>query len=310
MSPVKFFNKIFIHSSLFILLGCFSIYTATAQNGKPGNGKFTISGYIKDSSNGESLTGATAYIKELKIGVRANDYGYFVMSAPAGNYTLIFSFSGYRIITQTITLDKNIQINPLLSMMSLQAQEIVVTGDRTDRNVKSTEMSRIEISGEKVKSLPVIFGEPDILKAITLLPGIKSGGEGSTGFYVRGGGPDQNLIMMDEAVIYNPSHLLGFLSVFNTDAVRNLEIIKGGMPANYGGRLSSILNVNMKDGDNQKYIFSGGVGLIASRFSAEGPIKKNKSSFLIAARRTYIDALVQPFLPSKYKGNGYYFFMT
>ncbi|MFI5222456.1 MAG: TonB-dependent receptor plug domain-containing protein, partial [Bacteroidia bacterium] len=203
---------------------------------------------------------------------------------------------------------KNISINVQLKPSAIETQEVVVTGERTDKNVKSTEMSRMEITGEKVKSLPVIFGEPDVLKAITLLPGIKSGGEGSTGFYVRGGGPDQNLIMMDEAVIYNPSHLLGFMSVFNTDAVKNVEIIKGGMPANYGGRLSSILNVTMREGNNQKFVFNGGIGLIASRFSAEGPIKKNKSSFIIAARRTYIDVLAQPFLPEKYKGNGYYFY--
>ncbi|MFN5919776.1 MAG: TonB-dependent receptor plug domain-containing protein, partial [Bacteroidota bacterium] len=152
------------------------------------------------------------------------------------------------------------------------------------------------------------MGEPDVLKAITLLPGIKSGGEASTGFYVRGGGPDQNLVLMDEGVIYNPSHLLGFLSVFNTDAVRNVEIIKGGMPAQYGGRLSSILNVNLKEGNNQKFQGSGGVGLIASRFSVEGPIKRGKSSFILSGRRTYIDALVRPFLADSLRGNGYYFY--
>lgn len=269
---------------------------------------WSISGYIRDSANGESLIGAIAYIKELKTGARANEYGYYVITAPAGTYTVVYSYAGFNNNEVTVTLDRNIKQNVQMHTLSAQGQEVVVTGERTDRNVKSTEMSRMEISGEKVKSLPVIFGEPDVLKAITLLPGIKSGGEGSTGFYVRGGGPDQNLVMMDEAVVYNPSHLLGFLSVFNTDAVRNIEIIKGGMPANYGGRLSSILNVNMKEGNNQKLAVNGGVGLIASRLSVEGPIRKNKSSFIISGRRTYIDALAKPFLPEQYKGNGYYFY--
>jgi hypothetical protein len=169
-------------------------------------------------------------------------------------------------------------------------------------------MSMVEIDAEKLKSLPVILGEQDVLKAITLLPGIKSGGEAGTGFYVRGGGPDQNLILMDEAVVYNPSHLFGFLSVFNADAVKNIEIIKGGMPANYGGRLSSILNVSMREGNNKKFQSSGGIGLIASRFTVEGPLKKGKSSFLLSGRRTYIDVLAKPFIPSSLSGTGYYFY--
>lgn len=295
----NFIRAKFIFFTLMMLVSCFSVSAQT---------KFSISGTIKDSSNGESLIGATISIKELKIGTAANEYGYYVITAPAGKYTLVYTYSGFSHQEIPINLTQNIRQNIFMKTLIVQAQEIIVTGERTDRNVKSTEMSRIEISGEKIKSLPVIFGEPDILKAITLLPGIKSGGEGSTGFYVRGGGPDQNLVLMDEAVVYNPSHLLGFLSVFNTDAVRNIEIIKGGMPANYGGRLSSILNVNMKEGNNQKFAVSGGVGVIASRLSVEGPIKKNKSSFIISARRTYIDALAQPFLPKKYKGNGYYFY--
>jgi outer membrane receptor for ferrienterochelin and colicin len=287
-----------------LIFSC-SIISAQTKSNAP---KFTISGYIKDSSNGESLIGSTIYIKELKTGGATNEYGYYILSVPSGSFTLVYSFMGFKTKEITFNVKQNIKQNVLLKESNIETKEVVVTGERSDRNFKSTEMSRMEISGEKVKSLPVIFGEPDVLKAITLLPGIKSGGEGSTGFYVRGGGPDQNLVMMDEAVVYNPAHLLGFMSVFNTDAVKNIEIIKGGMPANYGGRLSSILNVSMKDGDNQKYVFSGGVGLIASRFSAEGPIKKNKSSFIVSARRTYIDALVQPFLASQYKGNGYYFY--
>ncbi len=270
--------------------------------------KFTLSGELRDSSNGETLIGAVVKIIETNKAISTNTYGYFALTLPPGNYTVQITYLGFQTKILKVNLDKDTKLNLKLSQKSITGKEVVIKGERADKNVRSTEMSTVELSGEKVKQLPVIFGEPDILKAITLLPGIKSGGEGGTGFYVRGGGPDQNLILMDEAVVYNPSHLFGFLSVFNTDAVKNLEVIKGGMPANYGGRLSSILNVTMREGNNQKYEFNGGVGLIASRFSAEGPIKKGKSSFLIAARRTYIDVLAQPFLPKSAQGNAYYFY--
>lgn len=273
-----------------------------------GQNKFTISGELSDSSNGETLIGAIVKVVETKKAVASNGFGYFAFTLPEGKYSLQISFIGFQTKTIIVNLTQNQKINVKLSPKSITNRELVIKGERADKNIRSTEMSTVELSGEKVKQLPVIFGEPDILKAITLLPGIKSGGEGGTGFYVRGGGPDQNLILMDEAVVYNPSHLFGFLSVFNTDAVKNLEVIKGGMPANYGGRLSSILNVTMREGNNQKYEFNGGVGLIASRFSAEGPMKKGKSSFLIAARRTYIDVLAQPFLPKSAQGNAYYFY--
>ncbi len=269
---------------------------------------FTLSGEIKDSLNGETLIGVLVKVIETNKTISTNSYGSFSLNLPKGKYTLVISYLGYQNITIKTNLDKNTYLNLTLFQKNSFKKEVLIKGERQDQNVISTEMSRVELSGEKVKKLPVIFGEPDILKAITLLPGIKSGGEGGTGFYVRGGGPDQNLILMDEAVVYNPSHLFGFLSVFNTDVVKNIEVIKGGIPANFDGRLSSILNVNMREGNNKKYEFNGGIGLIASRFSIEGPIKKNKSSFLIAARRTYIDMLVQPFLPKSAQGNSYYFY--
>jgi hypothetical protein len=278
------------------------IFNVTAQN------KYTLSGELRDSSNGETLIGAVVKIIETNKAISTNTYGYFALNLPLGNYTVQITYLGFQTKIIKVNLEKDIKLNVKLVQKNFTGKEVVIKGEREDKNIRSTEMSTLELSGEKVKQLPVIFGEPDILKAITLLPGIKSGGEGGTGFYVRGGGPDQNLILMDEAVVYNPSHLFGFLSVFNTDAVKNLEVIKGGMPANYGGRLSSILNVTMREGNNQKYEFNGGVGLIASRFSAEGPIKKGKSSFLIAARRTYIDVLAQPFLPKSAQGNAYYFY--
>ena len=269
---------------------------------------FSIAGYVKDSSTGETLIGAAIRIPETSIATVTNTYGYFSLSLPNATKKVLISYIGYKSKLVSINEIKNQQLKIALSPLSLEVKEVVINADRQDKNVKSTEMSRIELSGEKIKSLPVIFGEPDVLKAITLLPGIKSGGEASTGFYVRGGGPDQNLILMDEAVVYNPSHLFGFLSVFNSDAVKNIEIIKGGMPANYGGRLSSILNVNMREGNNTQYKYSGGIGLISTRLSAEGPIEKEKSSFLVSARRTYIDILAKPFLPENIKGNSYYFY--
>jgi hypothetical protein len=291
---IKHFTFIFL-----LVILCVNTY---AQN------KFTLSGELRDSSSGETLIGALVKVLETNKAVSTNTYGYFALNLPTGKYTIAISYLGFQSRNIKINLDKNVSVNLKLAPKSTIGKEVVIKGEREDKNVRSTEMSRVELSGEKVKQLPVVFGEPDILKAITLLPGIKSGGEGGTGFYVRGGGPDQNLILMDEAVVYNPSHLFGFLSVFNTDAVKNLEVIKGGMPANYGGRLSSILSVNMREGNNQKFEYNGGVGLIASRFCAEGPMKKNKSSFLIAFRRTYIDVLAQPFLPKTAQGNAYYFY--
>ena len=295
-------NRFPFFSILLIFYLILSPDSSWAQN------SFTVSGYIKDSVNGETLIGATIRVKDAANGTATNVYGFFSLTLPQGNYDLICSYLGYQSKTIRLNLTKNASINLGLAPQGIQSKEVVITGEREDKNVRSTEMGRIELSGEKIRSLPVIFGEPDVLKAITLLPGIKSGGEASTGFYVRGGGPDQNLILMDEAVVYNPSHLFGFLSVFNSDAVKNIDIIKGGMPANYGGRLSSILNVNMREGNNQNFNYGGGIGLISSRLTAEGPIQKSKSSFLISGRRTYIDVLAKPFLPDRIKGNSYYFY--
>ncbi|MFN3445691.1 MAG: TonB-dependent receptor, partial [Bacteroidia bacterium] len=237
----------------------------------------TINGFVKDSTTGEVLVGAIIKTIDGKKGAATDVKGYYKIDLTAGVYTIQITYLGYITQQRTISVStQDINLNFSLSSNAVSTKEAVITGERNNKNVTSTEMSRVELSGEQVKTLPVIFGEPDVLKAITLLPGIKSGGEGGTGFYVRGGGPDQNLILMDDAVIYNASHLLGFLSVFNTDAVRNVEVIKGGMPANYGGRLSSILNVNLREGDEQKYKVNGGIGLISSRIMAEGPIQKGK----------------------------------
>jgi hypothetical protein len=305
----SYFVKNQLHESGMLRLAIFIIFSIQfIPSLVKGQAYYTISGYVRDTANGEDLVGATLYVPELKKGTATNEYGFFSLSLPEGNYQLQISYVGFATKILSIDLQKNMSLNLGLGTNTVQTEEVVVTTERADRNVRSTEMSRAELTAERIKTLPVVLGEPDVLKAITLLPGIKSGGEGNTGFYVRGGGPDQNLILMDEAVVYNPSHLLGFMSVFNTDAIKKAEIIKGGMPANYGGRLSSILNVHMREGNNQKMAVSGGIGLIASRLTIEGPIQKSKSSFIVSGRRTYIDALAKPFLKGDQKGNGYYFY--
>lgn len=268
-----------------------------------------VSGSVTDSSSGENMASVSISLKGSNRQVQSNTYGYYSIGVNKGRNTLIFSMSGYESYEWSFESEKSIQRNIKLKPIPSELGQVKIKGQKSgDRNIRSTDMGRVEIPADKIRQLPALFGEPDVLRILTLLPGIKSGGEGSTGFYVRGGGPDQNLVMIDEGVVYNASHLLGFFSVFNADAVKNVEVIKGGMPAQYGGRLSSIVNVSMKDGNNQKTQVKTGVGLISSRLSVEGPIVKGKSSYIFSARRTYIDRLVQPFLPADRKGSGYYFY--
>lgn len=292
--------------TILVLLAAFLLLQqhAYAQN------KYTISGYIKDASSGESLLGASITIKELNKGVQSNEYGFYSITIPQGSYTIIASYLGFNTRVDTIRLTKNYRYNVNLSSKAIQSAEVTISSKRADENVKSTQMSIQTLEMEKVKTLPVILGEVDILKTLQLLPGIQSAGEGNSGFYVRGGGPDQNLVLLDEAVVYNTGHLFGFFSVFNSDAINNTSIIKGGIPAEYGGRLSSVVNVNMKEGNNQKFHATGGVGLISSRLTLEGPIQKNKSSFMVAGRRTYIDVLTKPFAGDndRLRNSGYYFY--
>lgn len=272
--------------------------------------KVTLSGYIKDSNSGESLPGANIGIVELKRGVNANGYGFYSISVPKGNYTVKVSYLGFE--TQLITLDLKADKKLDIEMIpkGITTKEIVIKDTRKDENVKSTEMGIHQLSMETIKKLPVIMGEVDVLKSLQLLPGVSSAGEGQSGFYVRGGGPDQNLILLDDAVVYNTGHLFGFFSVFNGDAIKNVTLIKGTAPANYGGRLSSVVDISMKEGNNKKFQVEGGIGLIASRLSVQGPIIKNKASFMISARRTYIDALIKPFANKNgsFSGSGYYFY--
>lgn len=281
-----------------------------SQNPISSSNKFTISGYVKDKSDGESAPGTTILIKEINKATSANLYGFYSLTVPSGNYTLVYTFLGYETFTQTIQLDKNISINVNLVASENQLGEVEISTDKPDQNVSSSQMGAVNLDMAEIKKLPAFMGEVDVLKTIQLLPGVKSAGDGNSGFYVRGGGPDQNLILLDEAPVYNASHLMGFFSVFNGDAIKNVNLIKGGMPAQYGGRLSSVLDISMKEGNNQTFHATGGIGVIASRLTVEGPIKKDVSSFIISARRTYIDVLSKPFFKpgSAFAGTTYFFY--
>ena len=272
--------------------------------------KYTISGYVRDSLSRETLIGSTISIKGETKGVNSNTYGFFSITLPEGDYTIAISFVGYLPREIELPLHNNIELDIALMAKASLSQEIVISSKRRDANVKNAQMGRIDLSMNKIRSLPVIFGEVDPLKALQLLPGVRNAGEGNSGLYVRGGGPDQNLILLDDAVVYNPGHLFGFFSVFNGDAIKNVSLIKGGMPAQYGGRLSSVLDISMKDGNMQDFHTEGGIGTISSRVTVEGPIAKDKASFMISGRRTYIDLLVKPFVPksSSFYGSGYFFY--
>lgn len=292
--------KMFFFAFLFVLAGL----TASAQH------KYTISGYIKDSLNGETLIGATIAVQGQTKGISSNLYGFYSITLDEGQYVLICTFVGYRIKAVSIDLHADTKINFDVLPKAYLAEEVVVSSKKRDANVKNAQMGKFTLPIEQIKSIPAFLGEVDLLKTIQFLPGVRNAGEGSAGIYVRGGGPDQNLILLDDAPVYNTGHLFGFFSIFNSDAIKNVTLIKGGMPAQYGGRLSSVLDVSMKEGNNQKLQVDGGIGLIASRLSIQGPLKKNKSSFIVSGRRTYIDAIAKPFIKSgsQFKGSGYYFY--
>jgi hypothetical protein len=271
--------------------------------------KHTVSGYISDASSGEELISATIYIKELKTGTVTNTYGFYSLNLPNGEYTVTYSFIGYSSQEFSINLKEDVKKNVELRPIAILTGEVEIYGKRKDANITSTDVGKVEVDVQKAKAIPVVFGEVDILKTLQLLPGVKSAGEGSSGFYVRGGGADQNLILLDEALVFSPGHLFGFFSIFNSDAIKSLTLIKGGMPANYGGRLASVVDVTMKDGNNKSYHADGGIGIISSRLTIEGPIIKDKSSFIISGRRTYADLVMRPFTKNTdFSGNGYYFY--
>lgn len=299
----------FIGSTLLILLAMAGI----AQNNPEKMNRATINGYVKDSLSGESIIGATVSVT-LSGGnsrsVMSNQYGFYSLTLDKGAYTINVSHISYLGKSISVTLDSNQSHNFDLYSKSSAISEVVVYSKRRDGNVKNAQMGKVDLSMNQIRNIPAFMGEVDLLKAIQLLPGVRNAGEGNAGFYVRGGGPDQNLIMLDDAVVYNTGHLFGFFSIFNSDAIKNVSLIKGGMPAQYGGRLSSVVDVTMKEGNINKFQVDGGIGLIASRFSIQGPIKKDKASFILSARRTYVDALVKPGIKksSSFYGSGYYFY--
>ncbi|MGB3465183.1 MAG: TonB-dependent receptor [Cyclobacteriaceae bacterium] len=270
--------------------------------------QYTLSGYIKDAENGEVLIGSSVFVKEINGGAVSNVYGYYSITLPPGTYNVEYTYIGFDAIKKTIELTGNVRMDIELAASSEQLEEVVITGEAVDENISSNHMSTVELDIQSIKKVPVFAGEVDIIKSIQLLPGVSSVGEGSSGFNVRGGSVGQNLILLDEAPVYQSSHLFGFFSVFNPDAVKDVKLYKGGIPAKYGGRLSSILDIRMKEGNNKKYVVNGGLGTVFSRLSLEGPIKKDKSSFIIAARRSYADVLAKAFTDVLEDGAALYFY--
>jgi len=268
--------------------------------------KTTVNGTVKDKLSGESIMGAVIKIDQLaNVVVTSNEYGFFAIALPKGKYDLSISFVGYEEKRIPIALNEPKSIQVFLESKN-QLTEVVVESKRKDDNLMKAQMGTETLNMKSISRVPVIFGERDVLKTIQLLPGVKSAGEGNSGFYVRGGASDQNLILLDEAPVYNASHLLGFFSTFNSDAIKDATLIKGNGPAQYGGRLSSVLDVKMKEGNNKNYIVNGGIGLISSRISIEGPIQEDKSSFILSGRRTYADVFLKA--SEKFKDNILYFY--
>jgi outer membrane receptor protein involved in Fe transport len=283
-----------------LIIGCMSLsYTVIAQK------KFTVSGYVKEKGSQEQLFGVNVSIKGKPIGTSTNVYGFYSITLPENSeINLVYSYVGYESQDSTLVLTKDININMLLTSMNVLEEVVVSSKKQTDRVSETVQMSQIEVPIQQIKKLPAFLGEKDVLRVLQLMPGVQKGSEGQTGIYVRGGGPDQNLIILDDANVYNANHLFGFFSVFNGDALKSVELTKGGFPARFGGRLSSVIDLNMKEGNKEKVSGEGGIGLISSRLTLEGPIKKNKASFLISTRRTYLDVLAKPLILAAQRSEG------
>ena len=275
---------------------------------------YTISGYISDKSSDEMLISANIYDFKSSSGTVSNTYGFYSITLPAGDVKIRASYIGYTDINTEFTLRQDTTINfPLPS--SVEMEEVVIVAEKASegRIEERTQMSTVEVPVEQIKKIPALLGEVDVIKALQLLPGVQSGGEGTSGLYVRGGSPDQNLILLDGVPVYNANHLFGFFSVFNADAIKDVKLIKGGFPARYGGRLSSVLEINLKEGNQNEFHGEGSIGLVASKLTLEGPISEN-TSFIVSGRRTYIDLLAKPFIQSSLEedgqegGTGYYFY--
>jgi hypothetical protein len=258
--------------------------------------KITVSGFIKDGTTKEALIGATVVNANAKTGTSTNQYGFFSLTVPiVDTIELLISYQGYKLQAKKIITKENIQVDILLEPSVSSLDEVVLRAGKNNRNVQKAQMGVIDVPIRAIKNLPVLMGERDVLKIIQLLPGVQGGQEGTTGFYVRGGNLDQNLVQLDEATVYNPNHLFGLFSTFNVNSINNVQLIKGGFPAEYGGRLSSILNITMKEGNKTRYQTEGGIGLLSTNLAFQGPIQKNKSSFIVSGRRSYIDLLLKPF---------------
>nr|WP_074587897.1 TonB-dependent receptor [Pedobacter antarcticus] len=271
--------------------------------------RYTISGFVKDSTTGEQMIGATiSSVGAVTSGTRSNEYGFFSLTIPEGEYQFKVGVVGYAIDTRTVQLNKNIQLQIALKPEDNNLSEVVIRSGGSTQKVSSAQMGVEKLSMKEIDQVPVLFGERDLIKVVQLLPGVKSAGEGNSGFFVRGGAADQNLVLLDEAIVYNPSHLLGFFSTFNSDAIKDVTLLKGINPANYGGRLSSVMDVRMNDGNNQELRVNGGIGIIASRLTIEGPIVKDKGSFLISGRRTYVDMFMKLSSDTAIKKSALYFY--
>ena len=278
-----------------------------AGTGAQGGRKHTLSGYVEDASSGEKLIGAVLHEPDLRQGTTTNRYGFFSLTLPAGSLRVVVSHIGYQSDTLATQLEADQQLNIALEPEALEMEAVEVEAERLDPIQMESRMSVVQVPVRQIKSAPVLMGEVDVLKTLQLLPGVQSGAEGMSGLYVRGGSPDQNLILLDDAPVYNASHLFGFFSVFNANAIKNVQLTKAGFPARYGGRLSSVLEIDMKDGNMKEFEAEGSVGLIASQLTVQGPLRKDRTSFILSGRRTYVDMLVRPFLPEDDRG-GYHFY--
>jgi len=289
-----------------IFLTCLLLLVFTINSKSQDN--YTINGIVKDSLSGETLIGVTLKFNgKVQVGTSTNAYGFFSYKLSSGDYDLSVSYVGYRTINKRLSINADTKLD--LNMVPDNIlDEIIISSEKRNDNVVNAQMGVAKINLSEIRNVPVLFGERDILKTLQLIPGIKSAGEGNSGFYVRGGSTDQNLILLDEAPVYNASHLLGFFSTFNSDAIKDVSVFKGGMPAQYGGRLSSVLDIRMNDGNKKEYTAEGGIGLISSRLKLEGPIVKDKGSFMISGRRTYADAFLAFSGDSSIKNNTLYFY--
>ncbi len=297
-------NKLNVSIMRFLLLTI--IFSAQLMSGQD---KFTVSGTIKDSTDGEDLIGVYVTVANLNgVGAVTNSYGFYSITLPKDEYTISFSYVGYNTVDKKIDLDKNIVMSLELANSSEVMKALDITAEKEDENVTNTNGSTVRLKPKDIETIPVLFGEKDVLKTVTLLPGVQSAGEGSSGFNVRGGASDQNLILLDEAPVYNASHLLGFFSVFNSDALKDINLMKGGIPAEYGGRLSSVMDIKMKEGNSKKFSTSGGIGLISSRLLIEAPIVKDKGSFFVSGRRTYADTFLKLSKDSSRRESTLYFY--